>query len=225
MPLIFTRERRPREELEERRGQWRAWAPSNYFWKLFLVYIFIHPFILKLVFPYESLTCSHNRRPCQMWNKQRPAPSLWTGGPWPQSVRSCGDLFFRESCLESDASPVPLTTSFQWITGWLRENQWPPPHDTPYQDLPPREDSLECGGWKWLIHQKSLSLGHAESISCCSKSTPPSWTCERSLGLFPVIHGPMFLFSLKGPDSELLEKWGSFFSMTKWNYHPFPLLV
>lgn len=218
MPLIFTRERRLREELEARRGRWRVWAPSNYFWELFLVYIFIHPFILKLVFPYESLTCSHNRRPCQMCNKQQAAPSLWAGGPWPQSMRSCRDLFVRKSRLESDGSPVPLTTSFQWITGWLHENQWPLPHDTPYQDLPPREGSLECGGWKWLIHQKSLSLGHADSISCCSEPPLPPEHVKR----VPVIHGPMFLFSLKGPDSELLEKWGSSLELCHWKKWTIP---
>lgn len=86
------------------------------------------------------------------------------------------------------------------------------PITTPPNPPPPRPaikgKFLECSGWKWWTHQKSLCLGHADSMSCCPEAAPPSWTCGRSLGLcFQSFIRFMFLFSLRGPDSALLEKW------------------
>lgn len=129
------------------------------------------------------------------------------GSLWPRRMKCCWDLFFRKLCLGSDGYPVPLTSLFnESQVDFVRTNnnhsQYPPPRPAI------KGKFLERSGWKWWTHQKSLCLGHADSMSCCPEATPPSWTCGRSLGLcFQSFIRPLFLFSLRGSDSALLEKW------------------
>lgn len=153
--------------------------------------------------------CEINNRQPPPCERAVPDPRAWGAA----GICSLGSHAWRVMVPQFPLPPLSNESQVDFV----RTND-PPPHDTPYQDLPPREGSLECGGWKWLIHQKSLSSGHADSISCCSEPPLPPEHVKR----VPVIHGPMFLFSLKGPDSELLEKWGSSLELCHWKKWTIP---
>ena len=169
------RDRGKSHKREEGRG--RCGRCLIIFWKLFPVYPFSHPFILKLAFPHESLTHSHKRKPYQMWNKQQQAPPQWTGSPWPQKmIWAAGTCSLGSHGWRVTVTQLPLPLLFKESqVDFMRTNDSPHPPaswDAPHQDLRPRAGSPECSGWKRLTHQKSLLLGHADSMSRCSEATP-----------------------------------------------------
>ena len=151
-----------------------------------------------------------------MWNKQHQAPSQWRGGPWPQKMRWAA----RGSSLGSHGwgvmvtqFPLPILCVMNHrLTSW---EQWFPslPRMLPTKGRFP--------GTQWLKASDSSEVPApdcADSVSGCFEDTPPRQTCGRSLGLcLQSFIRPLFLLSLRGPDSALLENEGPSLELCPWN--------